>query len=847
LDLNFPLAHKTQNMKRHIYIVTILLSFSQMILAQIPLLWGMTSEGGSNGMGTIFNINGDGSSYSQLFSFPSNTASKPNGNLTLAVNGMLYGVTYYGGANGSGTIYSIDTASGLVSIVYNFLDNGVGGTGPSGSMVAASNGLLYGLCVWGDSSKGCIYSFDPANNIYTTLKYFPTSSDQPSGNLMQASNGKLYGITTYGGMYMRGVLFSYDILTNTFSFLHDFDLINGEYPLGNGLAEDHNGKLWGMTTDGGLEDKGVLFSYDTATSVFSKILDFTGPNGAQPEGSLLMASNGLLYGSTVTGGLYSGGIIFSVDPTTNIFTKLFDLQFAYGAKSYGSMIQSANGLLYGLSYSGGANHHGVIFSFDPVSLVFQDEFDLLNPTGEFPNGSLIEANNKLYGATSNGGSFGNGTVFNYDYSNSTFNSLFNFSPAPSFTDWLHEQGSLTQAFDGKLYGVYQHGGANQNGYLFRYDPVTFDFDICYDFHPTEGYLPMKSVLQCSDGKIYGVVQQGGYWNAGAIFSFEVFTDEFKFAHVFNVDDGMTPMGSLIELADGNLYGTTSNGGPGISDGVLYEFDPVTDSVIVLYEFDLTTGSGVEGDKLIMAPNGKFYGNASDGGANFNGVIFSFDTSSNTYSDIHDYNSNEASFPIGGFVSANNGLMYTIQSSGGPTSTHILSVDPANDVYSTAYDFIWNGSEGSEPRGILYNGSDGNLYGMTSEGGLTSNGVIFKFDPVSSTYTKIHDFDGIAGGYPYGDLIELSLPLIIDESNNFNSELVLSPNPTTGKLTIRNMRSAIKEIQIFNLIGKKVMSVPLQTANCKLPTEIDISNFPSGIYILQVSDGENVSRAKVVKE
>jgi len=807
--------------------------------AQVPLLWGMTSKGGANGSGTIFNILGDGSSFTHLYSLPSYTVSLPNGNLTLASDGKLYGVTYSGGLNGIGTIYSVDTNNSSVTVVYNFSS---GGMQPAGSLVAASNGILYGICCWSDSARACIYSFDPVNLQYTTLKYLPIGHTLKCGSLMQASNGLLYGITTFAGSYQIGAVISYDITSNVLSVLHDFDFTTGQNPIGNGLIEA-GGKLYGMTADGGISDKGVIFSYDIIGNTFLKIVDFTGPNGSHPEGSLAMATNGLLYGATSSGGLNHAGVIFSVDPISNIFTVIHNLDFTSGGKPYGSFYPGASGLLYGMTHVGGANKHGVIFSFDPITSNYQILYDFQNTNGEFPNGSLVEIGNKLYGFTSNGGLIGCGTVFSFNTSNGTFSSLYDLPVGPLLNGW-HYQGGITQAIDGKLYGICQLGGANQNGYIFSYDPTSQEFEKWFDFHESDIEQPVRDFVQCSNGKLYALSSYGGN-NNGSIYCLDPILHELKLVHHFDFVNGAQPTGSLVELSNGKLYGTTRGGGVMLGPGVLFDFDPSIDSLTNLYEFDFATGVVPDAGKLAQAGNGKLYGFTSWGGNNAVGGIFSFDLTNSSYTYIHDFNGNDGAWITGSFTKSNNGNLYAQIGTSAMPDVHIIKVDPSTDSYSQEYTFNTNGLEGGRPYGSFVNGSDGLLYAMASYYGAFNNGIIYRYDPSQNVYTKIHDFDGAYGASPYGDLIELTMPLSIDKNENTIEKIIVLPNPTTGMFSIINTQFAIDGVEILNTLGEKVMPALISFGNKEI--KVDISQLPSGIYILQAISGDKILRGKVLKK
>ena len=127
-----------------------------------------------------------------------------------------------------------------------------------------------------------------------------------------------------GGEINNGVLFEYDLAKDTLSKRKDFDGINGSYPIGS-LMQASNGKLYGMTIEGGSNGVGVLFEYDFATNILTKKVDFEGNStGSYTPGNLIQANNGKLYGMTLGGGTNDDGVIFEYDPATNIFTKKID-------------------------------------------------------------------------------------------------------------------------------------------------------------------------------------------------------------------------------------------------------------------------------------------------------------------------------------------------------------------------------------------------------------------------------------------------------------------------------------------------------------------------------------------
>jgi uncharacterized repeat protein (TIGR03803 family) len=133
--------------------------------------------------------------------------------------------------------------------------------------------------------------------------------------------------------------------------LKDFDYNNGAIPSGS-LMQASDGKLYGMTNMEGSADVGVIFSFDPSTSTYTKVKDFNGVDGADgggPEGSLIQARDGKLYGMTSQGGSNNAGVIFSFDLSTSTYTELKDFDNINGARSYGSLMQASDGKLYGMT------------------------------------------------------------------------------------------------------------------------------------------------------------------------------------------------------------------------------------------------------------------------------------------------------------------------------------------------------------------------------------------------------------------------------------------------------------------------------------------------------------------
>src|SRR5579862_4893648 len=97
---------------------------------------------------------------------------------------------------------------------------------------------------------------------------------------------------------------------------------------------------------------------------FTTLTNFNGANGLYPEGSLVQATNGNLYGTTSQGGANNDGTIFRITPA-GVLTTLYSFSGSDGANPSSELVQATNGYLYGTAFQGGANNDGTIFRITP--------------------------------------------------------------------------------------------------------------------------------------------------------------------------------------------------------------------------------------------------------------------------------------------------------------------------------------------------------------------------------------------------------------------------------------------------------------------------------------------------
>jgi uncharacterized repeat protein (TIGR03803 family) len=258
--------------------------------------YGTTSLGGATNNGTVFTITRSGR-FTSLRSFSGADGATPFAGLTVGSDGALYGVTFFGGKVGRGTIFRI-TASGTLTKLYEF--DGTNGANPYGTLLLAADGNMYGTTSGDGITFGTVFKLTPAG-VVTILHGFD-GSDLPSAGLVQATDGKLYGTTFFGGEVGYGMIFSITT-SGTFATLYSFpspDGVDGENPFG--LMQHTNGKLYGVTNQGGTSNNCIFFDVPGCGTVFSldvglgPFVKFVVPNGK--VGSVIQILGTGLTGST---------------------------------------------------------------------------------------------------------------------------------------------------------------------------------------------------------------------------------------------------------------------------------------------------------------------------------------------------------------------------------------------------------------------------------------------------------------------------------------------------------------------------------------------------------------------
>jgi len=349
-----------------------------------------------------------------VHSFPSGGGTEgyePEAGLIQGTDGKLYGTTSGGPTSTNrGTVFSI-TFNGTLTTLVEFLQAGTGPKIPTSSLVQGTNGNYYGTTQNGGSG-GSIFEMTPDGSVTVRAYFYPTNGAFPYA-LVQSRDGNFYGTTQQGGTNGGGTVFQITpggLLTTLFH-LKTGDLIHGWFPSA-GLVEASDGNFYGVTQYGGPASgsDGTVFRI-TRDGTFTTLAYFMGTNGASPYSALVQGTNGDLYGTTQAGGIEGGccyGTVFKVS-TNGVISLVVSFTGTNGADPRGGLMLASDGNFYGTTLSDGApaNGKGTVFrmTHDGI-LTTLGSFDPL--PAQNPLCRLVEASDgNFYGTTSAGG----GTVF----------------------------------------------------------------------------------------------------------------------------------------------------------------------------------------------------------------------------------------------------------------------------------------------------------------------------------------------------------------------------------------------------------------------------------------------------
>ena len=507
------------------------------------------------------------------------------------------------------------------------------------------------------------------------------------------------------------------VMAGTPEFLTSFSADNGT-TLEGGLTQGGDGSFYGVASAGGRFGRGTLYKM-TPDGTVTVVQTFSGLGASQPYnpgvpmGSLLLASDGYFYGTTSTGG-FGGGTLFkmSMAGEVTVIKNLPDASAGFARSPSGSLIEGADGSIYGTTELGGAANLGVMFKMTKEG-VWTNLVEFTGNVGARPgakprSGVMVGPDGAFYGTTYQGGSSGRGVVFRLTTVGS-YSVLHSFSPLSSGLN--QPIGGLVTGVDGKLWGTTFYNGSGTTGY----------------------------------GGIYKITTGG------------VMTPVVTFTGVSGAFPGRFTDSTLLASSDGFLYGTTYGGGAN-SRGVFFKVD-TSGNYSVLHDvtiaenktapsnnglFDLNGAVG----RLSSTSDGGIWGVMRRGGSFVRGAIFSFNAVGG-FQIVHEFHPDpRGAYPIGKVAQDSEGNYWGLLAEGGDFGFGAVYKLPPGGSVEVVVSFTGAAGDfpGASPVAGLVTGADGRFYGATSFGGAGGLGTIFAVGS-DGQFQLLAEFSGVTGGFP----------------------------------------------------------------------------------------------------
>jgi uncharacterized repeat protein (TIGR03803 family) len=864
--------------------------------------FGTSLYGGADSGGTTYKVNAAGT-VTREYSFDAGTQGVyPIGGLMIAKDGNLYGTSYEYGTYYEGTTWKEAVTSTSVTGEVQF--NGDNGEYPVSAMMQASDGNLYGVANDGGTYNfGTLFRFSSTgttSNISVLTSFDGPNGEYPSAVLVQGTDGNLYGTAENGGAYdsSAGTIYRISMAGSNLTLLHSFNgSTDGAEPIA-GVIQGVDGNYYGTTLEGGTYNEGTVFEIQPS-GAFSTLYSFTGgADGAEPWGGLVQATDGNLYGTTQQGGTYGDGTVFQIAPTGSLAT-IAEFDGYQGALCEGYLVQGPDGNLYGATFNGGLNGYGAFFCVvltngaplqiggQPASLsvyagsnavfavatiggvplsyqwqqngtnltngggfsgattavlsisnvvssnaasytvIVSNSFNivtsapatltvLLTPpaitsqpvgltnvagsiaffavtaTGEEPlayqwqeNGVNLTNGGTISGANTPFLMISNLVVSNSgSYSVNVSNALAvvssssaqlvvvtaNTSSSVSITnlhfftngpgDGANPSAPLMQGLDGNLYGTSEDGGSAYQGTIIRVSLAGALTNLYSFIAPNngvtgvntsgDGEYPLGGLVQTLNSNFFGTTWQGGPSGYGTLFRVTN-SSTVTYLDSFTGSQGAFPEDTLVQGTDGNFYGTAFEGGS-IGYGSIFRMSP-SGTVTLLYSFAAAGDGANPVAGLIQGSDGNFYGTTIAAGTFGYGTAFSLNPNTLVFTTVATFDSINGGTPYGGLIQASNGLFYGTTSEGGANGNGTVYSLSTNTGVTTLFSFDYF-TNGGFCVASLTQGTDGNLYGVTSDGGIGGQGTAFSITTNGSLTTLVW-FDGYNGSAPQAALLQAS--------------------------------------------------------------------------------------------
>ena len=701
------------------------------------------------------------------------TGANPQSGLIMDAAGDLFGTANYGGgAAPDGTVFEIPSGGGTPIALATFTGTSGDGASPVGGLVADAAGDLFGTTSSGGANGfGTVFEIPLTSGTYgpeaTIASFTGSGGSRPEGTLIIDGNGDLFGTTSTGGAHGDGTVFE---LVNTSGVYGAPEVLksfsggsgDGANPLG-GLVADANGDLFGTTASGGTGNAGTVFELVNASGSYTEqvLASFNYTNGIGPASSLVIDRAGDVFGTTPGGGANQDGTVFEVAAGSGIITDVVSFNGTDGSDPIGGLTIDAAGNLYGTTLRGGTNGDGTVFEVPytvggsmPVYTTLEaPEIEPILPNGGYastpivlasldgtdgtaPSGALLlDGQGNLYGTTSQGGANGDGTVFQV-----ATNGLTVDVPPDAPTNITQvgtaSNGQMIEVTGSATVGDTVTVYATDNGTTMTVGTGTVNASGTFDITSTSTFADGTYTLTATDTSAANGLTSAPSPASGTLLQLAD----------FNGSDGGAPTANLIADANGDLFGTTSTGGP-YGGGTVFEItdtDGVFSAPVTLAG---AGGSGSAGNEvsgttinagLVIDAAGDLFG-TTEYGPSSGGTVFELVNTSGTYSPV-----TLANLPTGynGGISglsidAAGDLFGTVSGDGASGGGTVFELVNTSGTYSEQVvdTFGSGGAAGYRPEAGVITDAAGNLFGTTEYGGSGGGGTVFELVNNSGNYTE----------------------------------------------------------------------------------------------------------------
>ena len=494
------------------------------------------------------------------------------------------------------------------------------------------------------------------------------------------------------------------------------------------LVQGPDGNFFGTYGGNNVDiPNGIIFKLSSSGSM-TAIYSFTGcEDGATPVAGVTLGNDGFLYGVTEGGGLNGCGTVFQISTSGSIGWSVSLGGDSNGIGPEAALVQGLDGAFYGTTQWGGDCNCGTLFKVTKEGAFTTLHSFTGNPDGIAPLAGLVSGSDgSLYGMTSAGGAFGCGTVFKLT-ANGEMIILHSFD----WTDGANPRAALVWGNTGDLYGTTADGGGYGVGTIYKITS-TGVFTLIYDsFNWWNGAHPESELCLGIDGNFYGTIE----WGGTGIFKITP-SGQFTPVYTFNWSDGAYPATGLIQGTDGWFYGMTTSGGTAGNGGTLFKMSPAYCQVAVgqAYNYPVSASGNPKFSATISGTDLSVFGFKMEP---YSGLIHGTPTQAGTF----------------------NFCLSAVNSSGTSHAMILMEVfipmtvdtSDLQSIITTLHEF--QGTDGANPQGGLIAGLDGNLYGVTSTGGIAGAGTIFQIS-TSGSFNSIYSFNGEPGGAnPFAGLVQ----------------------------------------------------------------------------------------------